>query len=145
MVILDACRDNPFRSMAGGTRGLSRGLMIVEHPPQDLFIMFSTAPGTVAADGERDKRNSPFTEAFLKYMESPATVDTLYPLAQRFCPVKFFCLPTNLRAIAIALFPLMYPTTWATEYFGGISISICTWSGYKCPCIISGTSEQPLK
>jgi formylglycine-generating enzyme required for sulfatase activity len=32
--------------------------------------MFSTAPGTVAADGEKDKRNNPFAEAFLKFMDS---------------------------------------------------------------------------
>jgi formylglycine-generating enzyme required for sulfatase activity len=32
--------------------------------------MFSTAPGTVAADGEKGTRNSPFAEAFLKFMDS---------------------------------------------------------------------------
>jgi uncharacterized caspase-like protein len=51
------------------SRGLSRGFVTVEHPPQDVFIMFSTAPGTVAADGE-GRRNSPFTEAFLRYIDS---------------------------------------------------------------------------
>jgi formylglycine-generating enzyme required for sulfatase activity len=69
MVVLDACRDNPFKNLAGGSRGLSRGFVTVEHPPQDIFIMFSTAPGTTAADGE-NTRNSPFTEAFLKYIDS---------------------------------------------------------------------------
>jgi hypothetical protein len=28
---------------------------------------------------------------------------------------------------------LIYLTTWATEYFGGISISAWIWSGHKCP------------
>jgi hypothetical protein len=46
-------------------------------------------------------------------------------LARKFCPVKFCRLPMQFRAIDIALFPLIYPTTWATEYFGGISIN--TW------------------
>ncbi len=27
----------------------------------------------------------------------------------------------------------MYPITWATEYFGGIEISMCTWSGIRWP------------
>ncbi|MDR2069777.1 MAG: caspase family protein, partial [Spirochaetaceae bacterium] len=44
VVVLDACRDNPFQNLAGGSRGLSRGFVTVEHPPQDIFIMFSTAP-----------------------------------------------------------------------------------------------------
>jgi formylglycine-generating enzyme required for sulfatase activity len=70
LVILDACRNNPFRNTSGGNRSLSRGLSTVEHVPQDLFILFSTSAGAVAADGERGKRNSPFAEAFLKYMDS---------------------------------------------------------------------------
>jgi len=34
--------------------------------------------------------------------------------------------PPNWRAIVIALFPLMYPTTFDTAYFGGILRHICT-------------------
>jgi uncharacterized caspase-like protein len=71
VVVLDACRNNPFRGMAGGARSLSRGLTVVNNLPQDLFILFSTAAGEVAADGEKGRRNSPFAEAFLKHMESP--------------------------------------------------------------------------
>ncbi|MDR3342889.1 MAG: SUMF1/EgtB/PvdO family nonheme iron enzyme [Treponema sp.] len=70
VVILDACRNNPFRNTASSNRSLSRGLTTVEHLPQDLFVLFSTAAGAVAADGERGRRNSPFAEAFLKYMNS---------------------------------------------------------------------------
>jgi tetratricopeptide (TPR) repeat protein len=70
VVVLDACRNNPFRNMAGGGRSPGRGLTVVNNLPQDLFILFSTAAGEVAADGERGKRNSPFAEAFLKHMES---------------------------------------------------------------------------
>jgi formylglycine-generating enzyme required for sulfatase activity len=82
VVVLDACRDNPFRNLAGGNRGLSRGFVTVEHPPQDIFIMFSTAPGTVAADGE-GKRNSPFTEAFLQYMDSGEILPVMAGLVTR--------------------------------------------------------------
>ncbi|MFP3042240.1 SUMF1/EgtB/PvdO family nonheme iron enzyme [Treponema primitia] len=83
VVVLDACRDNPFRNLSGGRRGISRGLGTVEHPPQDLFIMFSTAPGTVAADGEQGKRNSPFAEAFLKYMDSTEILPVMASLVAR--------------------------------------------------------------
>ena len=67
---------------------------------------------------------------------SRPTVETKYPLAQKLSPVKFLGFPRKLRAMWIALFPFMYPTTWDTEYFGGIDTSICTWSRIKCPSSI---------
>jgi formylglycine-generating enzyme required for sulfatase activity len=82
VVVLDACRDNPFKNLAGGSRGLSRGFVTVEHPPQDIFIMFSTAPGTTAADGE-NTRNSPFTEAFLKHIDSGEILPVMAGLITR--------------------------------------------------------------
>jgi formylglycine-generating enzyme required for sulfatase activity len=82
VVILDACRDNPFRNMTGSGRGLARGFVTVERPPQDIFIMFSTAPGTVAADGE-GTRNSPFTEAFLRYADSAEILPVMAGLITR--------------------------------------------------------------
>src|SRR5215470_11926011 len=39
-------------------------------------------------------------------------------------------------AIQIELFPFRYPITSATEYFGGIEISMCTWSDIRCPSSI---------
>jgi formylglycine-generating enzyme required for sulfatase activity len=82
VVVLDACRDNPFKNLPGGSRGLSRGFVTVEHPPQDIFVMFSTSPGTTAADGESG-RNSPFTEAFLKYMDSAEILPVMAGLVTR--------------------------------------------------------------
>lgn len=74
IIILDACRNNPFeaemaRSM-GATRaaGLGRGLAEIRAVGGSL-ISFATDPGAVAADGEGD--NSPFTEALLKHIETP--------------------------------------------------------------------------
>ena len=55
---------------------------------------------------------------------STSTVDTEYPLAQKFWPVKFFLRPTKVLAIWIALLPLIKPTTVATAYFGGIDSSM---------------------
>ncbi|MDR1971231.1 MAG: SUMF1/EgtB/PvdO family nonheme iron enzyme [Treponema sp.] len=82
LVILDACRDNPFKNLSGGSRGLSRGFVTVEHPPQDIFIMFSTAPGAVAQDGT-GSRNSPFTEAFLRYIDSAEILPVMAGLVTR--------------------------------------------------------------
>ena len=55
---------------------------------------------------------------------SAPTVDTKYPLAQKFWPVKFFLHPTKVLAIWIALLPLTKPTNCATAYFGGIDTSM---------------------
>jgi hypothetical protein len=74
IVFLDACRDNPLmtnlaRSM-GSTRSvnLTRGLARVETGVGTL-ISYSTQPGNVALDGTG--RNSPFTTALLKHIETP--------------------------------------------------------------------------
>jgi tetratricopeptide (TPR) repeat protein len=72
VLILDACRDNPLPGAGRGGGG--RGLAVVREVPSDLFIMFSTAPGDKADDGAAGKRNSPFAEAFLKYIKSPEPV-----------------------------------------------------------------------
>lgn len=70
LLFLDACRDNPFRLLlAQGTRGIAgQGLAAVRGPVGTL-VAFSTAPGTVAQDGVG--RNSPFTAALLKHIETP--------------------------------------------------------------------------
>jgi formylglycine-generating enzyme required for sulfatase activity len=81
VVVIDACRENPFRNTgATGNRTFSRGLTVVEHLPQDLFIMYSTAAGDVAADGAQGKRNSPFAEAFLKHI---ATNEPFFAVASK--------------------------------------------------------------
>jgi hypothetical protein len=68
VVILDACRNNPLPSTSRGV-GETRGLAAIQVAPGDLFVMFSTAPGNVADDG-KGKQNSPFAEAFLKFIDS---------------------------------------------------------------------------
>ena len=74
IVFLDACRDNPLmtnlaRSM-GSTRSanITRGLARVETGIGTL-ISYSTQPGNVALDGKG--RNSPYTTALLKHIETP--------------------------------------------------------------------------
>ena len=60
IVILDACRNNPFSTI---NRTTGRGLAIVDAPNGSL-VSYSTAPGTEALDG--DGPNSPYTAALLK-------------------------------------------------------------------------------
>ena len=62
IVILDACRNNPFtRSM----RSVDHGLASMD-APAGIIIAYSTAPGSVAADGSG--RNSPYTETLTHAM-----------------------------------------------------------------------------
>ena len=69
IVILDACRDNPFATNRATNSG---GLAQLEtDDSQGLFIAYATAPGNVAADGDGRSRNSPFTASLLENIESP--------------------------------------------------------------------------
>ena len=47
VVVLDACRDNPFSWRRSGSRGLS----LVANQPADSIIVYATAAGSTAADG----------------------------------------------------------------------------------------------
>lgn len=72
LVILDACRDNPFatrmkRTLA--TRAISRGLVGVEANRPNTFIAFAAKEGSTAADGDGD--HSPFTTALLHHLTQP--------------------------------------------------------------------------
>ncbi|MFT8247187.1 caspase family protein [Roseomonas sp. BN140053] len=72
VVILDACRDNPFAvQMRGlsGTRSVGAGLAAVANVDLGTLVAFSTSPGTVAADG--GGRNSPFAAALLEQLRTP--------------------------------------------------------------------------
>jgi hypothetical protein len=71
LVILDACRNNPF---AGKTRGirptptLDPGLAPVE-PGENVLVAYAARDGTTASDGAG--RNSPYTTALLRHLETP--------------------------------------------------------------------------
>ena len=66
IVILDACRDNPF---ARSFRSANRGLAIIGTATTGTLIAYSTSPGQVARDG--DGRNSPFTMALMESLKIP--------------------------------------------------------------------------
>jgi len=65
IVVLDACRDNPF----GWARSGNRGLAVVAQQPADSIIVFATAAGSVAADGTG--RNGLFTGHLLNHLRTP--------------------------------------------------------------------------
>jgi hypothetical protein len=64
IVLLDACRDNPFP----GVNDAGRGLAIVD-APNGSIVGYSTAPGTPALDGSGE--HSPYLQAFLNRAIEP--------------------------------------------------------------------------
>lgn len=72
LVILDACRDNPFGTTMKRTlasRGIGRGLAKVEPASSNTLIAYSAKAGFTAQDG--DGANSPFTIALSKHLTTP--------------------------------------------------------------------------
>ncbi|HET7884015.1 MAG TPA: caspase family protein [Acetobacteraceae bacterium] len=66
LLILDACRNNPFafRGMRGGQGGLAE-----MHAPEGTLISYATQPGNVAADGSTG--NSPYTSSLASALQKP--------------------------------------------------------------------------
>jgi len=76
LIFLDACRNNPladeFRlSLKAEGRAYSdtRGLARININAPQTMVVYAARPNAIAADGHR--RNSPFTEAFLRHLPTP--------------------------------------------------------------------------
>jgi formylglycine-generating enzyme required for sulfatase activity len=65
IVVLDACRDNPYSWARSGQRGLT----VVGNQPGGSIIVYATSAGSVAKDGEG--KNGVFTSELLKYINQP--------------------------------------------------------------------------
>ena len=72
LVILDACRNNPFVARmarsGGGSRAIGRGLPALE-VEGDVLVAYATKHGTTALDGEG--QNSPYALALVENMPAP--------------------------------------------------------------------------
>jgi len=81
VIILDACRNNPFRSFS---RSDEKGITKMDPPQgakQGSIIAFATAPGAVASDG--DTRNGLYTAKLLKYINTPGlTLEEVFKKAR---------------------------------------------------------------
>jgi hypothetical protein len=64
IVVLDACRNNPFPTVDDAGRGLA-----IVDAPNGSIVGYSTAPGTEALDGNNG--HSPYTAAFLNLARQP--------------------------------------------------------------------------
>jgi uncharacterized caspase-like protein len=81
ILVLDACRVNPL------AEELSRSMELTRGPPVDrglarivaargMIISYATQAGQTAADGQG--RNSPYSMAFLKNIETPDEISTIF-------------------------------------------------------------------
>lgn len=66
IVVLDACRDNPF----GGNTSSAKGLAQLDAPPS-TFLAYATAPGNVAEDGDEKSGNGLYTQYLLQELKRP--------------------------------------------------------------------------
>jgi uncharacterized caspase-like protein len=72
LIILDACRDNPFAKTMKRTiasRAVGRGLAKVEPNTPNTMIAFAAKAGSTASDG--DSKNSPFATALVDHLPKP--------------------------------------------------------------------------
>ena len=64
MIVLDACRDNPF----GWSRSGSRGLSVMSNAPVGSIVVYATSANSTAADGAG--RNGLFTTQLLRNLKT---------------------------------------------------------------------------
>lgn len=67
ILVLDACRDNPFLDAASG-----KGLSPVD-APTGTFLAYATAPGNVADDGDPAQGNGLYTRFLLEEIKKPVS------------------------------------------------------------------------
>jgi formylglycine-generating enzyme required for sulfatase activity len=104
IVVLDACRDNPF----GWSRSGSRGLSMVSAQPADSIIVYATSAGSAASDGTG--RNGLFTTHLLNNLKKPGlSVREMFD--QTGADVQ--------RASNRAQIPAIYSQFFGVAYLGG--------------------------
>jgi uncharacterized caspase-like protein len=102
LVVLDACRDNPFdnrmkRTQTVASRSVSQGLAAVE-PEAGTLVVYAARDGEIALDG--DGINSPFASAFVKNLPTPGLeVRRLFD----FVPTTSWRRPSQAKAFQLRL------------------------------------------
>jgi uncharacterized caspase-like protein len=90
ILFLDACRDNPvlFKNIVKGRGSSPIGLAPASasnfkqaKPGGGVFIAYATDAGAVADDGKG--QHSPFTQALLRNMQKPISIDDMFSLVTR--------------------------------------------------------------
>ncbi len=73
ILVLDACRDNPFGGITTG-----KGLAPLD-APSGTFLAYATAPGNVAEDGDVKTGNGLYTQFLLQELKKPqASIENVF-------------------------------------------------------------------
>ena len=127
VVVLDACRDNPFGWSRSGTRGLS----IVSRQPSDSIIVYATSAGQRASDG--DGRNGLFTSQLINNLATPGleVKDVFNRTGQDVARVS------NNQQV-----PAIYSQFFGTAFLGEIPVD---FQGYMIPgaTVVIGGKKEP--
>ena len=80
-MVLDSCRDNPLADELKRSLGINRSALVERglariNSPRGMIIAYSTQAGQTADDGQG--RNSPYTTAFLKQIEKPQDIASIF-------------------------------------------------------------------
>jgi formylglycine-generating enzyme required for sulfatase activity len=124
IVVLDACRDNPYSWARSGTRGLS----IVGTQPSGSIVVYATSAGSTAQDGAG--KNGVFTAELLKHLGVPG-VDINDVFKRTGAGVQS---STNGKQV-----PAIYNQFFGTTYLAGTS----SVSGLAPPSTTSTISIRP--
>ena len=165
LIILDACRDNPFTSgmRRVASRSIGRGLGRINVTTSDTMIAFAAQPGSTAADG--DGVNSPFTTALLHNLATPGLDirlamgrtrdEVLASTNHKQEPTIFGSLGgTEISLVAspklAAVVPPVAPTAQPVAPQPGASpcsngATTVSFSSSREPCPLSVTEERSLK
>ncbi|MFP3043154.1 tetratricopeptide repeat protein [Treponema primitia] len=107
VVVLDACRDNPFSWKA---RGGGRGLTVVGAQPAESIVVYATSAGSTASD-DGGGRNGLFTTHLLNNLKTPGLeVMELFTRVGR----------DVSRASSNAQRPAVYTQFFNTAYLGSV-------------------------
>jgi len=119
IIVLDACRDNPF----SWARSSSRGLAVVGIQPAASIVVYSTSAGKVAQDGTG--RNGTFTEELLRHLPTPG-LDIMEVLRRTGQDVQAKTAGVQIPAIYSQFFGFMQLVPGETPVSPGPAIGIET-------------------
>ncbi len=132
ILILDACRDNPFATPGQRGVGAMRGLAGVTSPPEGTFIMYSAAAGETALDRlpESDTNpNSVYTRALLEVIVQPGVG----------LPEMARSTRERVSAMALRVGHLQRPA-----YYDGVTGEFCLAGCKKVPAPKRGTADPTI-
>jgi uncharacterized caspase-like protein len=129
IVVLDACRNNPFPSVVDAGRGLA-----IVDAPNGSIVGYSTAPGTEAQDG--NDGHSPYTSAFLRLAREPNL-----PIEKLFKRVR---LEVN-HATEGEQTPWESSSLTSEFYFFGDTVAAATRAPERGPVVLQTASNLPMR